>query len=107
MKNKKRLFKKESLKEKVFEIVKMIPSGKVMTYKDIANQLKTSPRVIGRILSKNVHPIKIPCHRVIRSNMKVGGYTFKGNFFPELKIKLLKKEGIKILKGKVIFKFIF
>lgn len=89
------------LQQKIYKEVKKIPRGKTKSYKDIARKLKTSPRAIAKILSKNQNPIKIPCHRVIRSNGKIGGYTFKGKFNPEMKIRLLKKEGIKIKNNKI------
>src|SRR3989344_9409568 len=89
------------LKNKIFQEVCKIKRGKVKTYKQIADKLKTSPRAIAKILSSNKNPIKIPCHRVIRSDGKIGGYTFKGKFNPKLKIMLLKKEGIKIEDKKI------
>jgi O-6-methylguanine DNA methyltransferase len=85
---------------KVFEVVKKIPRGRVLTYKEVA-KLAGSPRAwraVGNILNKNFDP-KIPCHRVIRSNGRVGGY----NQGIKKKIALLKKEGIKIKRGKIIF----
>ncbi len=78
--------------KKLYAIVKKIPKGKTMTYGEIARKLKTSPRAVGQALKRNPFPIKIPCHRVINSNGKLGGYTFKGKFKPEMKEKLLKKE---------------
>ncbi|MDD5193966.1 MAG: MGMT family protein [Candidatus Nanoarchaeia archaeon] len=84
------------IKDKVFTIVSKIPKGKTRTYKQIAVKLNISPRYVARILSKNQNPIKIPCHRVICSNGKIGGYTFKGKFNPKMKIRLLKNEGVKI-----------
>lgn len=90
------------LKNKVFQEVSKIKRGKVKTYKQLALKLKTSPRTIAKILSSNQNPIKIPCHRIIRSDGKIGGYTFKGKRKDKMKIKLLKKEGVKIKKGKVI-----
>lgn len=78
-------------KERVFRVVKKIPKGKVLTYKKVA-QLALSPqawRAVGSILNKNKNP-KIPCHRVIRSDGKIGGY----NQGTKKKIVLLKKEGI-------------
>lgn len=87
---------KEKLADKVFKEVCKISKGQVKTYKQLALKLKTGPRAIAKILSSNKNPIKIPCHRVICNNGKIGGYTFKGKFNPKLKIKLLKKEGIKI-----------
>ena len=91
------------IKNKVFAEVCKIKRGKVKTYKEIADKLKTSPRAIAKILSSNKNPIKIPCHRVIRSDGKIGGYTFKGKFNPKLKIKFLKKEGVKIKNNKTIY----
>lgn len=85
--------------EKVFQVVKKISPGKVLTYKEVA-KLAGRPkawRAVGNALNKNKDP-KIPCHRVIKSDKRVGGYS-KGS---EKKIALLRKEGLKILKGKII-----
>jgi len=82
---------------KVFGIVKEIPKGKVLTYKEVA-QRAGNPRAwraVGNILNKNKDP-KIPCHRIIRSDEKVGGY----NRGQKQKIALLKKEGV-ILKNRL------
>ena len=76
--------------EKVYEVVKKIPKGKVLTYKEVAKMagnIKAS-RAVGNILHKN-HSPKIPCHRVIRSDGKFGGYNKGLN----MKIKILKQEG--------------
>ncbi len=78
--------------EKVYSIVKKISKGKTVSYSDIAHKLKTSPRAVGQALSKNPWPIKIPCHRVIYKNGKLGGYKFG----KKKKIQLLKKEGVEI-----------
>lgn len=84
------------LQNKVFKEVCKIPKGQTRTYKQIAEKLNTSPRVIARILSQNLQPITIPCHRVIRSDGKPGGYTYKGKRKDEMKKELLEKEGVKI-----------
>ena len=85
--------------EKVFQVVKKIPVGEVLIYKTVA-KLAGHPRAwraVGNILNRNRDP-KIPCHRVIKSNGRVGGYkSGTGN-----KIALLKKEGLKIERKKVI-----
>lgn len=76
--------------QKVYEVVKKIPRGEVLTYKEVARRagnMKAS-RAVGNILNKN-HNSKIPCHRVIRSDGKFGGY----NRGAKEKIKILKKEG--------------
>jgi len=85
----------------VYEIVKKIPKGKVLNYKQVA-QLTGSPRAwraVGNILNKNPDPKTIPCHRVIRSDGKIGGY--KNGV--KKKIALLKKEGLKIKKRRLFF----
>lgn len=75
--------------EKVYEIVKNIPRGKVLSYKQVAEKAGNSKacRAVGNILNKNYNP-EIPCHRVIRSDGKCGGY----NRGTKLKMKILKEE---------------
>lgn len=82
-----------SFMEKVFEIVRKIPKGKTMTYKQVA-KLAGRPyayRAVGNILNKNYN-LKIPCHRVIRSNGTIGGY----NRGVAKKREILKNEKAKI-----------
>lgn len=78
--------------KKVYEVVKAIPTGKTLTYKEVA--LKAgSPRAfraVGNILNKNYDPT-IPCHRVVRSDGMMGGYN-RGR---ELKEKILTEEALK------------
>ncbi|MDP3696730.1 MAG: MGMT family protein [Candidatus Taylorbacteria bacterium] len=77
--------------QKIYEIVGKIPEGKVLTYKEVA-RLAGKPkayRSVGNILNKN-YDLAVPCHRVIRSDGKVGGYN-KGT---GKKKELLKKEGV-------------
>ena len=70
-----------------------IPRGKVKTYKEIAIDLKipNSARAIANACAKNPYAPTIPCHRVIRSDGKLGGYSGSGGV--KMKEKLLKKEG--------------
>jgi methylated-DNA-[protein]-cysteine S-methyltransferase len=77
--------------EKVQALVKKIPKGKVMTYQEVAKKIghPKSARAVGSVLRKNYDP-KIPCHRVIRSDGKIGNYNRGG--MPS-KLSLLKKEG--------------
>lgn len=80
----------KSFTEKVYDVVRKIPKGKVLTYKEVAKKAgnEKASRAVGNILHKNFDP-QIPCHRVIRSDGKFGGYNRGG----EKKIKLLKEEG--------------
>jgi len=86
-----------NFQRKVYRIVRKIQKGKTLSYKEIARKLKTSPRAIGQALASNKNQ-KVPCHGVIMSSGKLGGYN-KGI---KKKIKLLRKEGLKIKKGKII-----
>ena len=60
--------------KRVWEIVRRIPYGAVITYGEIAKVLNTSPRAVGMALSKNLLPIYIPCHRVIAKD-GLGGFS--------------------------------
>ena len=77
----------------VWREIKKIPKGQTKTYKDIALALKKpkSSRAVANACGKNPLLIEIPCHRVIRSDGKLGGYSGKGGM--KQKRKLLKEEG--------------
>ena len=86
-------------REKIYKVVSKIPKGKVLTYKEVA-KLAGSPkayRAVGSILNVNYNPA-IPCHRVVRSDLKIGGY----NRGKKQKETLLKKEGVIIISHKVV-----
>src|SRR5919198_5295490 len=65
----------------VYDLLLKIPPGKVSTYGDLAKALGNplASREIGRILGRNPNPIKVPCHRVVMSDGKVGGYKYGSN----------------------------
>jgi len=90
---------KKTFNHKVYDLVRKIPRGKVTTYLEIARKLgnKKATRAIGRILNQNPNLIEVPCHRVVKSNFEVGGYKLG----KKKKMTLLKKEGIKVKKGKI------
>ena len=92
----------EPMMNKLIAALREIPKGEVRSYKDIALAIGTGPRVVAKLISKNPYPITVPCHRVIRHNGEVGGYTPKGKMDPAKKISLLKKEGVNIVKGRVV-----
>ena len=70
--------------------MKKIRNGKTRTYGEIAKKLRISPRYVGKVCGENMHVILIPCHRVIRSDGKIGGFSAKGG--TTLKKKLLDLE---------------
>ncbi len=102
--------------ERVLELTKEIPKGRVTTYKILAEKLDTKAyRAVGNSLHNNKKPYgssdcknqtfqRVPCHRVINSDGSLGGFS-KGI---EKKKRLLKKEGIEIKKNKIdLKKFLF
>ncbi len=79
--------------------VSKIPHGCVKTYKEIAKSVNSNAyRAVGTAIGKNPFPILVPCHRVIRSDGKIGG--FRGGM--QMKVEILKNEGIKIEDNKII-----
>ncbi len=90
-----------SFQKKICQIVRKIPKGKVLSYKDVARKAgrPRAYRAVGNILNRAAggwRP-RIPCHRVIKSDGRVGGYR-KG---VKRKTALLKKEGLIIKNGKI------
>jgi len=78
---------------KVWKNLMKIPKGKVKTYKEvaIAINIPKSARAVANACRKNPYAPKVPCHRVIKSDGNLGGYSGKGGI--KTKKKLLKSEG--------------
>ena len=78
---------------KVWKAISNIPRGQVRTYKELAKLIKKpkASRAVANACGKNPYPIKIPCHRVIRSDGSLGGYSGRGGI--SAKKDILKKEG--------------
>ena len=81
---------------KVWEYLKTIPKGKIKTYKQVAIGIKSpkSARAVANACAKNPYAPKIPCHRVIRSDGGLGGYSGRGGI--KQKLKLLRSEKVAI-----------
>ena len=81
---------------KVWSYLRKIPLGSVKTYSQVAKDIgkPLAIRAVANAIGKNPYAPKIPCHRVIRSNGSLGGYSGKGGV--KTKRFLLKKEGIKL-----------
>jgi len=91
----------KSFSERCYEILRKVPKGKVTTYKKIAAALGTKAyRAVGNAMNRNPHAPHVPCHRVVCSDGRVGGFA-SGT---RKKISMLKREGIKIVKGKINLK---
>ena len=89
----------DEYRPKVFALIKTIPAGRVMSYKQVAQKVGISnPRFVGRILNSNTNPAEYPCHRVIKSDGTVAsGYAFGG---PDKQIEILKNEGVRFTARK-------
>ena len=89
-----------SLDKRIYKKLLEVPKGKVTTYGELAKAvgMQNGQRAVGRIMNKNPYPVIIPCHRVIKSDGKVGGYAYG----EDIKSNMLTKEGIKIKNGKIL-----
>jgi len=77
---------------KVWQAMRDIPSGQVLTYGDIAGQLNSSPRAVGQACGNNPIPIVVPCHRVV-SKAGLGGFMHRAdNEALDIKRCLLRHE---------------
>lgn len=106
---------KNYFNERIYNLLKRVPKGKVTTYRILAEAAGTKAyRTVGQAMRCNPFSPIVPCHRVVKSDGSIGG--FSGNLNPKSKevkrkIKMLKKEGIKIKDNrifdfeKVLFKF--
>ena len=81
---------------KVWKYLKSIKKGQIRTYLQVARAINRpkAVRAVANAIGKNPYAPKIPCHRVIRSDGSLGGYSGKGGL--KTKRFLLKKEGIKL-----------
>lgn len=87
------------LEQRVYRQLLKVPKGKVTTYGELARAagIKDGQRAIGRIMNKNPFPVIIPCHRVVKSDGKIGGY-----FYGEtVKTKMLSDEGVPVKNGRI------
>ena len=85
--------------EKVYNLCKKIPKGKISTYKILANRLNSKAyRAVGNALNKNPYAPKVPCHRIVNSQGHLHGFALG----LKNKQKLLEKEGIKIKNNKIV-----
>jgi methylated-DNA-[protein]-cysteine S-methyltransferase len=89
-----------NLDEKIYKKLLQVPKGQITTYGELAKAigLKNGQRVVGKVMNKNPYPVIIPCHRVVMSTGKIGGYVFGKN----IKTNMLNDEGIKIQNGKIV-----
>jgi O-6-methylguanine DNA methyltransferase len=87
---------------KALLLLQRIPTGRVVSYKELARASGTSPRAVGQILRKNPYPEECPCYKVVSASGQLGGYCGQtsGKKIEE-KIRLLRREGIPIKTNKI------
>jgi methylated-DNA-[protein]-cysteine S-methyltransferase len=76
-----------------------VPEGRVTTYSELGRAvgLRNGQRAIGTIMAKNPFPGVVPCHRVVKSDGRVGGYAYG----TEVKEKMLSREGVRVSNGRI------
>ena len=79
-----------NFQKKIWRELQSIPYGKTKTYGQIAKKFNTSPRFVGNVCGLNQHLLVVPCHRVVRSDGTLGGFSSLGGI--KLKKKLLYLE---------------
>ena len=89
-----------NVQQKILKKLLEVPKGQITTYGELAKAvgLKNGQRAVGKIMNKNPYPVIIPCHRVVMSTGKIGGYAYGEH----VKIKMLNDEGIKTKNGKIV-----
>jgi O-6-methylguanine DNA methyltransferase len=90
--------------EKVWKLMERIPRGRVTTYGLIARKLNTKAyRAVGNACRKNPYAPRVPCHRVVRSDGRIGGFAGKtSGATVRRKIRLLGNEDIRIKNGRIV-----
>ena len=90
------ILKGTKFQQKVWNYLKKIPKGKVKPYKQVAIAIKRpkSARAVANACGKNPYAPRIPCHRVIRSDGGLGGYSGKGGI--KTKLRILRSEKVDI-----------
>lgn len=92
------MISQRAFSERCYALLRKVPRGKVTTYKDLAHALGCKAyRAVGNAMHKNPYAPEVPCHRVIASSGKLGGFASG----VKKKIALLKKEGVEVKKGRI------
>ena len=100
--------KQSRFSDSVYELTSLIPKGKVTTYGALAKAFGNprAGRATGNALRANPNPIVVPCHRVVKSDGSIGGYSGSGG--SRTKERLLEKEGVVVVAGWVdLDRFLF
>jgi len=90
--------------KRVYVALTLVPRGRVTTYKLLAECLGCrSCRAVGQALKRNPYAPKVPCHRVIASDLTPGGFMGRRRGTAlRRKLNLLAKEGVRFHSGKLV-----
>lgn len=82
---------------RVYRALCSVPRGTVVTYADLARAagIENGQRAVGRMMATNPYPGIVPCHRVVRSDGRIGGYMYGA----ESKAAMLRREGVEVDGG--------
>ncbi|KAK0101158.1 hypothetical protein ONS95_012862 [Cadophora gregata] len=85
--------------ERVYALLRQIPSGRVSSYAELSRALSSSPRAVGGALRRNPFAPEVPCHRIICAGGSIGGFKGEPQDAPSginqaEKLRLLKSEGV-------------
>lgn len=86
----------------IYKLLKQVPRGKVTSYKALATAAgkPKASRAVGMLMKTNPYAPHVPCHRVVYSDGRVGGYSGKTRI--DDKIKMLRNEGVLVKEGRVV-----
>jgi len=89
-----------SFQSQCYKALKKVPPGKVITYGGLAEMIgrPKAHRAVGSAMNKNPFAPKVPCHRVVKSNGDLGGFSID----IKVKIKRLQEEGVMVSNNKII-----
>ncbi len=95
---------KLDFEERVWNLMRRIPAGRVTTYGLIARKLETNAyRAVGNACRRNPYAPTVPCHRVVRSDGTIGGFGGKTSGKAiDRKIRMLSDEGVEVRNGKIV-----
>ena len=90
-----------SFQSQCYEALKKVPPGKVITYGGLAEMIgrPKAHRAVGSAMNKNPFAPKVPCHRVVKSNGDLGGFSID----TKVKIKRLQEEGVMVSNNKIVY----
>jgi len=88
---------------RVYDLLRQVPAGRVTTYGALAKAagVPKAPRLVGAIMRGNPNAPMVPCHRVVRSDGAIGGYSGSAEENIRKKVSMLESEGVRVKDGKV------